>query len=135
MNIESTRNVLYVYLKVHTMYVLHLNRRRNILKYQPISVFLRLSLISLSEFSMEVPLIQQILDMTWVERLLKVCSNLIQLHTISQIICEEILFQYSCSLYNLVTFFSADVIPDTTSRCSGVTTNIHEFISWLDNLP
>ncbi|XP_078331774.1 mediator of RNA polymerase II transcription subunit 25-like isoform X3 [Crassostrea virginica] len=42
---------------------------------------------------------------------------------------------YSCSLYNLVTFFSADVIPDTTSRCSGVTTNIHEFISWLDNLP
>ncbi|XP_052692285.1 mediator of RNA polymerase II transcription subunit 25-like isoform X2 [Crassostrea angulata] len=42
---------------------------------------------------------------------------------------------YSCSLYNLVTFFSADVIPDTTSRCSGVTTNIHEFITWLDDLP
>ncbi|XP_061182873.1 mediator of RNA polymerase II transcription subunit 25-like [Saccostrea echinata] len=42
---------------------------------------------------------------------------------------------YSCSLYNLVTFYSADVIPDTTSRCSGVTTNIHEFITWLDDLP
>ncbi|XP_048730904.1 mediator of RNA polymerase II transcription subunit 25-like [Ostrea edulis] len=42
---------------------------------------------------------------------------------------------YSCSLYNLVTFYSADVVPDTTSRCSGVTTNIHEFITWLDDLP
>ncbi|CAC5362711.1 MED25 [Mytilus coruscus] len=42
---------------------------------------------------------------------------------------------YSCTLYNMVTFYSADIMPDPAARCSDVTTNIHEFLTWLDNTP
>ncbi|KAJ8299557.1 hypothetical protein KUTeg_023617 [Tegillarca granosa] len=42
---------------------------------------------------------------------------------------------YSCTLYNLVTFFAADIVPDNTSRCSKLTTSTHEFITWLENVP
>ncbi|KAL5007216.1 hypothetical protein ScPMuIL_016022 [Solemya velum] len=41
---------------------------------------------------------------------------------------------YSCTLYNLVTFHAGDVIPHTTVQCSNITTSIHEFLSWMDGM-
>ncbi|KAL3841340.1 hypothetical protein ACJMK2_019499 [Sinanodonta woodiana] len=41
---------------------------------------------------------------------------------------------YSCTLYNMVTFFANDIAPDTATRCSDLTTNIHQFLTWLDNI-
>ncbi|WAR01131.1 MED25-like protein [Mya arenaria] len=41
---------------------------------------------------------------------------------------------YSCTLYNLVTFFSADIAPDSATRCSDLTTSTHQFLSWLDSV-
>ncbi|XP_053384531.1 mediator of RNA polymerase II transcription subunit 25-like isoform X2 [Mercenaria mercenaria] len=41
---------------------------------------------------------------------------------------------YSCTLYNLVTFFSADIAPDSATRCSDLTTSTHQFLTWLDHV-
>jgi hypothetical protein len=35
----------------------------------------------------------------------------------------------------MVTFYSADIMPDPAARCSDVTPNIHEFLTWLDGTP
>lgn len=42
---------------------------------------------------------------------------------------------YSCTLYNLVTFYSADIAPDSATRCSDLTTSTHQLLKWLDSVP
>ena len=44
-------------------------------------------------------------------------------------------FQYSCTLYNLVSFYAADIAPDSATRCSDLTTSTHQLLKWLDNIP
>ena len=50
------------------------------------------------------------------------------------LICSNFCFQFSCSVYNLVTFFSADIAPDSATRCSDLTTSTHQFLTWLDHV-
>lgn len=42
---------------------------------------------------------------------------------------------FSCTLYALVAFHSADIAPEPAARCYAPTTNIHTFLSWLDSIP
>ena len=49
-------------------------------------------------------------------------------------VCLMVLFQYCCTLYDLVTFHAGDVAPAPAATCTMPTNSIHEIISQMEKL-